>query len=228
MDLTSIQGGGGRRMRILLIDHANCDPPHTRAHLLRAALEPLRVRAMVCGPASVPSLAEQPLGMFAIHLLDTVAASRKLHAAVQSGAAEPFLAAAAAVSPRLLGLVRETARQGITEAVDAVNPDAIFVIHAGVLADLAIETGVPVAVHVAAADLVAAATGPVRELVLAALGSCGAVATESAATAAAVRRDWVDDAPLLAEPWGVGPEAASNVVTACRAALQRRRGNQRS
>lgn len=209
-------------MRILLIDHANCDPPHTRAHRLRADLETLRVRATVCGPASVPSLAEQPHGMFAIHLLDTVAASRKLHAAVRDGAAEPFLMAVAAVSPRLLGLVRETARQGIAEAVDAVNPDAIFVIHAGILADLAIETGVPVAVHVAAGDLTAAATGPLRELVLATLGSCGAVATDSAATAVAIHRDWVDDAPLLAEPWSVEREAASQVVAACRAALQRR------
>jgi hypothetical protein len=209
-------------MRILLVDHANCDPPHTRLHRLRAALEPLRVRATVCGPASVPSLAEQPRGMFAIHLHDTVAASRKLHAAVQAGAAEPFLTAVAGVSPRLLGLVRETARQGIAEAVDAVNPEAIFVMHAGILADLAIETGVPVAVHVAAGDLVAAATGPVRELVVATLGSCGAVVVDSAETAVMIRRDWVDDAPVLAEPWAAGAEAASQVVAACRAAVRRR------
>jgi hypothetical protein len=221
MDLTSIRGGG-RRMRILLIDHANCDPPQTRAHQVRAALDLLRVRATVCGPASVPSLAEQPQGMFAIHLLDTVAASQKLHAAVQAGGAEAFLAAVAGVSPRLLGLVRETARQGIAEAVDAVNPDAIFVIHAGILADLAIETGLPVAMHVAADDLVAAA-GPVRELVMAALGSCGCVATDSAATAAAIRADWVDDALLAKEPWAIGSEAAQHVVDACRAAVHRRR-----
>lgn len=219
MDLTSIRGG--RRMRILLIDHANCDPPQTRAHQLRAALEPLRVRATVCGPASVPSLAEQPQGMFAIHLLDTVAASRKLHAAVQTGAAEAFLTTLAGVSPRLLGLVRETARQGIAEAVDAVNPDAIFVIHAGILADLAIETGLPVAMHVARGDL-AAATGPVRELVVAAVGSCGCVATDSAATAAAIRANWVDDAPLAMEPWPIVPEAAQHMVDACRAAVRRR------
>jgi hypothetical protein len=221
MDLTSIQGGS-RRMRILLIDHANCDPPHTRAHQLRAALEPLRVRATVCGPASVPSLAEQPQGMFAIHLLDTVAASRNLQAAVQAGAAEAFLAAVAGVSPRLLGLVRETARQGIAEAVDAVNPDAIFVMHAGILADLAIETGVPVVVHVGAGDLAAAAAGPVRDLVVATLGSCGAVAVDSATTAAAIRREWADDARLLEEPWGLDGEAAPQVVAACRAAVHRR------
>ena len=221
MDLTSIRGGG-RRMRILLIDHGNCDPPHARAHQLRVALDLLRVRAAVCGPASVPSLAEQPQGMFAIHLLDTVAASRKLQMAVQGGVAGDFLAAVAAVSPRLLGLVRETARQGIAEAVDAVNPDAIFVIHAGILADLAIETGLPVAMHVADSDL-PAATGPVRELVVAALGSCGCVATESAATAAAIRSDWVDDAPLAEKPWAIGPEAAEHVADACRAAVQRRK-----
>lgn len=222
MDLTSIRSGGGRRMRILLVDHGNCDPPHSRAHQLRAALESLRVRATICGPASMPSLAVQPHGLFAIHLLDTVAASRTLQAAVRDGAAEAFLQAVAAVAPRLLGLVRETARQGIAEAVDAVNPDVIFVIHASILADLAIETGVPVAVHVAAGDLAAAATMPMRELVTATLGSCGAVATDSSVTAAAIRRDWVDDAPVLAEPWAIGPEAAPQVVAACHAALQRR------
>ncbi|MDA1039837.1 MAG: hypothetical protein O3A37_06060, partial [Planctomycetota bacterium] len=147
---------------------------------------------------------------------------RKLHEAVRAGRAEAFLAAVAGVSPRLLGLVRETARQGIAEAVDAVNPDAIFVIHAGILADLAIETGLPVAMHVAAGDLVAAA-GPVRELVTAALGSCGCVATDSATTAAAIRADWVDDALLAKELWAIGPEAVQHIVDACRAAVQRRR-----
>ena len=208
-------------MRILLIDHANCDPPHARSHRLRSEVESLRVQAAVCGPASVPSLAEQPQGMFAIHLLDTVAASRTLHAALAAGAAEPFLTALATVSPRLLGLVRETARQSIAEAVDAVNPDAICVFHAGIFADLAIETGVPVAMHVAASDL-GAARGRVRELVVAAIGSCGAVTTDSAATALEIRRDWVDDAPLFAEPWDMGPEAAPQVVAACRAALRTR------
>jgi hypothetical protein len=68
-----------------------------------------------------------------------------------------------------------------------------------------------------------AAAGPVRELVMAALGSCGCVATDSAATAAAIRADWVDDALLAKEPWAIGSEAAQHVVDACRAAVHRRR-----
>jgi hypothetical protein len=209
-------------MRILIIDHACCDPPDTRPHLLRGRLMESGVEAAVCGPSSVPSLASQPEGMFGIHLHDIAAASRRLHAAVTSGDAGMLLTALAGVSPRLLGLARETARQALAEAVDAFDPDAIFVLHAGILADLAIETGVPVALHVAATDL-AAAGGRVRGLVLAALGSCAVVAVDAAATAAAIRRDWADDAALMEGPWIAGPDTAPQVLAACQAAVMSRR-----
>ena len=191
--------------------------------LFRSGLPALGATAAVCGPSAVPSLVAQPDGMFGMHLHDIAAASRKFHAAVKSGLAAPLLAALAGVSPRLLGLVRETARQGIAEAVDAVNPDAIAVFHAGVLADLAIETGVPVVIHVAVGDLAAAGDGRVRELVLAALGSCEAVAVEDAATADTIRRDWAADASILGAAWTAGPEAATDVLAACAAAVSRRR-----
>jgi hypothetical protein len=209
-------------MRILIVDHGCCDPPDTRPHLLRGRLTESGVQAAVCGPSSVPSLAAQPEGMFAIHLHDIAGASRKLHAAVTSGEAGMLLAALAGVSPRLLGLARETARLALAEAVEAFDPDAIFVLHAGILADLAIETGVPVVLHVAASDL-AAAGGRVRDLVLAALGSCAVVAFDAAETAAAIRRDWVDDAALGEGPWIAGPDTAAKVLAACEAAVMSRR-----
>jgi hypothetical protein len=159
--------------------------------------------------------------MFGIHLHDIAAASRKLHAAVTAGDARTLLAALAGVSPRLLGLVRETARQAVAEAVDTFGPDVIFVLHAGILADLAIETGVPVALHVTAPDLAAAAGGRVRELVLAAIGSCAVVGVDAVDTAAVIRSDWADDAPLAREPWAAEPAAAPLVLAVCEAAIQR-------
>lgn len=209
-------------MRILIVDHGNCDPPDTRAHVLRRGLAAIGVTSTVCGPSSVPSLAAQPEGMCGIHLHDIAAASRQLHAAVVLGDAATLLTALAAIPPRLLGLVRETARQAMAEAVDAANPDAIFVIHAGILAHLAIETGVPVAVHVAVEDLDAASGGPIRELVLAALGSSEVVAVESAETAAIIRGEWAAEPTVMPEPWAVGSDAALHVLAACREAVQRR------
>ena len=144
-------------MRILLIDHGCCDHPHTRIHRLREALVTAGASVAVCGPSSLHGLDEQPTGMHGIHLHDIAAANRRLLAAVRDGAPEAFLAAVADVPSRLLGLARETARQVIAEAADALYPDAIFVLHAGILTDLAVETGAPVAVHVSRADLEAAA-----------------------------------------------------------------------
>ena len=66
----------------------------------------------------------------------------------------------AGVPSRLLGLARETALQIIAEAADALYPDTIFVLHAGILTDLAVETGAPVVVHVSAADLAATPDRP--------------------------------------------------------------------
>lgn len=211
-------------MRILLIDHSRCDPPTARAQLIRAAIEPLGTRATICGPSAVPSLMAQPDGMFGIHLRDIAAASRKLLEAVESGSADSLLAVLPTVSPRLLGLVRESARQCIAEAVDATNPDVIFVMHAGILADLAIETGAPVALHVTEHDLAAAGKGSVRDLVLAAIGSCDAVVGDTPITIDAIRRDWIDDAAVSLDAWPADEHCAARLLAACRAAITRRSG----
>lgn len=213
-------------MRILLVDHGCCDPPDTRAHLIRTALAALDVTTSVCGPASVPALESSRPGLHGIHLHDVAAASRSLLAAVRDGSPESFLTATAAVPSRLLGLVRETARQMIAEAVDAIDPDAIFVVHAGILADLAIEAGAPVAVHVATGDLLVASSRPsLRRLVGAAIGSSGTVVAADEPTAAVLARDWLA-ADALAEgrleTWPLAAEGVMHVVAACRRAIERR------
>lgn len=212
-------------MRVLLIDHGNCDPPHARVHGIRAGLERLGIRAAVCGPSRVPGLEEQPSGMYGVHLRDVAAASRAFLAAVEDGSPEAFLAAAAGVRSRLLGLARETARQALAEAVDVVYPDAIFVLHAGILADLAVETGAPVVVHVSAADLAATEQRPsLRSLVAAAIGSSAVIVAADEAVAAALAGDWLADAAdteSRIETWGLGPDAATRIAIACRRARRR-------
>jgi len=209
-------------MRILLVDHGRSDPPHGRVHAIRAGLEQLGIATAVCGPSSVPGLEEQPPGMFGIHLRDVAAASRGFLAAVQDGAAEALLAATAGVPARLLGLARETARQALAEAVDIVYPDAIFVLHAGILTDLAVETGAPVVVHVSAADLAATERRrSLRNLVAAAIGSSAIIVAADDAVAAALASDWLADAPDAAarlETWALGPDAATRIAIACRRA----------
>lgn len=213
-------------MRVLLIDHGNCDHPHTRIHGLRAGLAALGIEVGVCGPSSVPGLGEQPPGMYGIHLHDVAAASRSFLAAVKDGTPRAFLTATAGVPSRLLGLTRETARQMIAEAVDVLYPDAIFVLHAGILTDLAVETGAPVVVHVTADDLAAARDRPsLRSLVAAAIGSCAIVVADDDTTAAALATEWLDDASDAADrsqTWPLGPDAATRIAIACR--LARRRG----
>jgi hypothetical protein len=216
-------------MRILLIDHGCCDPPSTRVHACREQLEQLGANPLACGPASVPSIEAQVPGLHGIHLHAIAAASRVFLGAIHDGSPAAFLSATAAISPRLLGSVRETARQAIAEAVDAFDPDAILVLHAGILADLAIETGVPVAIHVAAGDLaVAEATGRIGDLMAAALGSAETIAAEDDATAATIGRDWLDhgDEPAkqLIAVFPAGPEQAAQMLAACEQALARRRG----
>ena len=209
-------------MRILLVDHGRSDPPHGRVHAIRAGLEQLGIATAVCGPSSVPGLEEQPPGMFGIHLRDVAAASRGFLAAVQDGAAEALLAATAGVPARLLGLARETARQALAEAVDIVYPDAIFVLHAGILTDLAVETGAPVVVHVSAADLAATERRrSLRNLVAAAIGSSAIIVAADDAVAAALASDWLADAPDAAarlETWALGSDAATRIAIACRRA----------
>jgi hypothetical protein len=98
--------------------------------------------------------------------------------------------------------------------------------HAGILTDLAAETGAPVVAHVSLTDLTAAAAKPLmRTLVGRALGSCEAVVAADAATALALREGWVtgdDDGPT--EIWPLGPASADQIAAVCRTALARRRG----
>ena len=213
-------------MRILLIDHGCCDPPRGRVHRIREELAPLGVEAAICGPSAVPGLEQERPGLHGIHLHDAAAASRQLLAAVRDGRPESFLAAVSGVPARLLGLVRETARQMIVEATDTFCPDAIFVIHAGILTDLAVETGAPVVVHVSAADLAAAAGRPsLRRLVTAAIGSCGVVVAADDATAAEVRRGWLSsaaDEEGRCEAWPLHVDAAPRIRAACARAIARR------
>lgn len=217
-------------MRILLIDHGCCDPPGTRVHACRNHLAHLGAEPLACGPTSVPNLEAPTPGLHGIHLHDIAAANKAFLAAVHDGAPEAFLVATAGISPRLLGSVRETARQTIAEAVDAFDPDVIFVLHAGILADLAIETGVPVAIHVGRGDLAAATQSPrIRDMVAAALGSAEAIAAEDEATAARLAQDWLerDDhagaEPPTIEVWPVVADHAVQILAACEAARSRRR-----
>jgi len=214
-------------MRILLVDHGCCDPPRTRIHELCSSLEAAGCTIAICGPSTVNAFEEQPSGMHGIHLHDVAAASREFLAAVREGSPEAFLRATAHVPSRVLGLARETARQMVAEAADAIFPDAIFVLHAGILADLAVETGAPVVVHVSAADLEAAAARPsLKRLVLAALGSSDRVIAADDAVAATLA-DWLgDDAETRSrrEIWPFDEAAAPRVTEACRLALARRRG----
>jgi hypothetical protein len=216
-------------MRILLIDHGCCDHPHTRIHRIREGLEADGHTVAVCGPSSRHRLDEQPPGMFGIQLHDIAAASRSFLAAVQDGSPEALLAAVATVPSRLLGLAREAARQTIAEAADTLYPDVIFVLHAGVLTDLAVETGAPVVVHVSENDLAAAdARGSLRRLVSAAIGSSTGIVAADTRVAERLCETWTaGDADTLArfETWPVDiPDAASRVASICRAALARRGG----
>lgn len=215
-------------MRILLIDHGCCDLPDTRIHRLRAGLEAIGMEVAVCGPSAVPGLEVRPPGLYGIHLHDVAAGSRAFLAAVRDGSAEAFLGAVADVKSRLLGLARETARQMIDEAADALYPDAIFVAHAGILTDLAVETGAPVVVHVSAVDLAAAAGRPsLRRLVGGAIGSSSLVVAADGDTAAALRREWIgadDDAARRIQVWPLDAAAAPRIASACGLALARRRG----
>ena len=212
-------------MRILLIDHGCCDPPRTRIHRLRDGLAAAGATVAVCGPSSLHGLDEQPAGMHGIHLHDVAAASRRLLAAVRAGTPDALLAAVATVPARLLGLVRETARQSIAVAADALYPDAIFVCHAGILTDLAVETGAPVVVHVSVADLQAATGRPSLQRLVAAAISSSLVVAADADTAGTLEREWLmgGEETVLAT-WPIDADAAGSIAEACRRAVARRRG----
>ena len=213
-------------MRVLLVDHGCCDYDHTRVHGCRRALSRLGVAAAVCGPSSIPQLEMQHAGMYGIHLHSLAAASHRFLEAVRDGSPEAFLRGVAAIRPRLLGAVRETSRQLIAEAADAIDPDVIFVMHAGILTDLSAETGAPVVAHVAGGDLEAAATLPaMRALVTRGLGSCEAVVAADAATAESLRAAWLEpDVAERIDIWPLGPDSADRLAGSCREALARRRG----
>ena len=211
-------------MRILIIDHGCCDHPHTRVHRLREALAARGHEATVCGPSSVSQLEQQQPGLHGIHLHDVAAASRKFVAAVQDGSAGAFLETGAMVPSRLLGLVRETARQMIAEAVDVLDPDVIFVLHAGILTDLAVETGAPVVVHVSAIDLAAADARPsLRRLVAAAIDSSSVIAADEPTATTLVAR-WLHDASAGCDAWPADAARAEKIEAACERAVARRRG----
>jgi hypothetical protein len=214
-------------MRLLLVDHGCCDHPHTRIHRLREGLKAAGCSVAVCGPSTVSGLEEQPRGMHGIHLHDVAAASREFLAAVRDGSPDAFLAAVSRVPSRLLGLARETARQMIAEAADDIFPDAIFVLHAGILTDLAVETGAPVVVHVSAGDLAAAAARPsLKRLVTGAIGSCDRVIAGDERVATTLG-DWLGDPAdgrMPHDTWRFDDQSTSRVAEACRLALARRRG----
>ncbi|MFM7245496.1 MAG: hypothetical protein ACKO40_15165 [Planctomycetaceae bacterium] len=215
-------------MRILLVDHGRCDPPQARLHSLREALEATGDTVAICGPSTINAFEEQPPGMHGIHLHDVAAASREFLAAVRDGSPEAFLRVVPAVPARLLGLARETARQIIAEAADAIFPDVIFVLHAGILADLAIETGAPVVVHVSAVDLEAAAARPsLKRLVLSAIASSDRIIAADESVAATLTAWLGGDADVRSrrDLWPFDATSAPQVAEACRRALARRRGD---
>lgn len=137
-------------------------------------------------------------------------------------ASSVFPQQAARLSDAQLAVAREAARQAVSRAVDGDCPDVILVLHAGAIADLAVETGVPLVVHAAIADLESAGDGIIRELVASSLGSADVVLADDAATESALRRDgWV---PHDAEIEIVSRSDAARLVAACRRAGDRRTG----
>jgi hypothetical protein len=213
-------------MRLLLVDHGCCDPPHSRVFRCRDWLLPERIDVLACGPASVSALEAPTPGLHGIHLRDIAAANRKFARAVRHGSPQTFLDTSPTIPAPLLGLVRETARQAIAEAVDGFDPDVILVLHAGIFADLAVETGVPVVVHVGPHDLTAARHDErVHLLVSAALASAEVVMAADPTTEALLTAEWLD-----ATATNIGPVAEVDehcgpfLAEAVRLAARRRGG----
>ncbi len=210
-------------MRLLVIDHGCADPPAGRVFRCRAILAEEGIDVLGCGPARVSNLDGPTPGLCGIPLRAVAAGNRAFAAAVRGGEPEAFLATTARIPAALLGLVRETARQAIAEAVDGFDPAAILVLHAGIFADLAVETGLPVVVHAAEADLaMARGAGRVAELVAAALVSADVVVPADAGTAAALAADWLDGRPA-ADDFSGPIDAACGPRLAAAVRLARRR-----
>ena len=213
-------------MRVLLVDHGCCDRPTTRTHRYRSQLSQQGIETLICGPAWAAETGPQTAGLHHIDLRDMAAASPLLLHLLRDWTAQAFLQATGDLPGHLLGVVREAARQTLAAAVDACDPDVIFVLHAGILADLAVETGAPVAVHVAHADVAQYRHAPptqARELVAAALASAELVIAADDATAQELRQHWLDDTPPL-PVWPLVDGAGEPIAAACRTALQRRQG----
>ena len=213
-------------MRLLLIDHGCCDPPQGRVFRCRDWFLRERIDVLACGPASVSALEAPTPGLHGIHLRDIAAANRKLARAVRDGSPQTFLDTSPTISTPLLGLVRETARQAIAEAVDGFDPAVILVLHAGIFADLAVETGVPVAIHVGPADLPAARHDErVHTLVSAALVSAEVVMAADATTGRLLADEWLDPAAANLGPVaGVDEAGGPLLAAAVRLAARRRDG----
>ena len=213
-------------MRLLLLDHGCCDPPHSRVFRCRDWLLRERIDVLACGPASVSALEAPTPGLHGIHLRDIAAANRKFARAVRDGSPQSFLDITPTISAPLLGLVRETARQAIAEAVDGFDPAVILVLHAGIFADLAVETGVPVAIHVGPADLSAARQDErVHGLVSAALVSAEVVMAADATTERLLAAEWLDPAATnIAPAAGVDEPGGPLLAAAVRLAARRRDG----
>lgn len=133
-----------------------------------------------------------------------------------------LLGIAAELPPETLGSLREAARQAILGLVDAEQPDAILVIGGGILVELAVETGTPVAAHVTADDLAASGRTPrLREIVASGLSSCDAVVAEDDQTAAELL-EWIvhdEDRPITVQPLTDNLEA---IIEICLLAHRRR------
>ncbi len=214
-------------MRVLLVDHGCCDPPHGRVFRCRDWLLPERIEVLACGPASVSTLEAPTPGLHGIHLRDIAAANRKFARAVRDGSPQSFLDTSPTIPAPLLGLVRETARQAIAEAVDGFDPDVILVLHAGIFADLAVETGVPVVVHVGPHDLAAARHDErVHALVVAALASAEVVMAADPTTGAALTTDWLDAAATNVGPVAEIDDRCGRVLAEAVRLAARRRGGE--
>lgn len=212
-------------MRLLLVDHGCCDPPGARGFRCRERLAREGIETLVCGPAAVSPLEEATPGLHGIPLRAVAAANRAFAAAVRDGDPDAFLRTSAGLPAALLGLVRETARQAMAEAVDGFDPAVILVLHAGIFADLAVETGLPVVIHASVADLDAARRDQrVEELVAAALASAEEVVPADDDAAAALAADWLDDAPAAAPAGPADGEGVALIAAAIRRACRRRGG----
>jgi hypothetical protein len=90
-------------MRLLLVDHGCCDPPHSRVFRCRDWLLPERIEVLACGPASVSALAAPTPGLHGIHLRDIAAANRTFARAVRDGTPQAFLDTSPTIPAPLLG-----------------------------------------------------------------------------------------------------------------------------